>query len=253
MGNSVIVKKIKSKYKIAGATIVGRGHITKNIPCQDKIFSAKDSSFNFIGLADGAGSCSHSDIGAAFVLKETLKLIKKKFDRYYRGEYSIVNSDILSYLKLRLEILAKNKRIAFKELSSTLLFVAVKENKFIAGHLGDGVIGYLKCGELKVLSDPVNGEFANATYFVTSSDAKQYFKLFKGELNEINGFVLMSDGSEESLYDKRNKSLAPAVGQMFEWLGKFKENEVSKALENNLRDVIRLKTIDDCSVILLKL
>lgn len=242
------------KHKIAGATSQGRGHISKNIPCQDKIFSVKHGNYAFIGLADGAGSCRYSDIGAAFVLKETNKILKKKFDRFFLSEYSSVNFDILSYIKLRLQIYSKNKRLEYKELSSTLLCVAVKDNRFISIHLGDGVIGYIKRDqELKVLSDPSNSEYANATYFVTSPDAKHFLKLYKGELNDIGGFILMSDGTEESLYNKKGKFLAQAVKSMFDWLDKFKELEVSAALKDNLDSVIKQKTTDDCSLIILRI
>ena len=35
------------------------------------------------------------------------------------------------------------------DLASTLLFVAIKDNKFIMAHIGDGIIGYLKQDEVK--------------------------------------------------------------------------------------------------------
>jgi len=238
--------------KIAGATITGRGHIKKNVPCQDKIFSTKNQDFSFIGLADGAGSCKHSDIGAELVVKELSKLLYKNFNKYYKLGYHGVSSRIISHLQVRLFVLAQNLRIAYKELSSTMLFVVKKDNRFIAGHLGDGVIGCLKENKLKVISSPDNGEYANSTIFVTASQAYKNLKLFKGELTNIEGFVLMSDGTEESLYNKKEQSLAEGVNQMFNWLATYKEKEVSSALKENLDKIIKLKTTDDCSIILMK-
>ena len=56
------------------------------------------------------------------------------------------------------------------DLASTLLFVAIKDNKFIMAHIGDGIIGYLKQDELKIATHPMNGEFINTTVFTTSMD-----------------------------------------------------------------------------------
>ena len=94
-----------------------------------------------------------------------------------------------------------------KDLASTLLFVAVKDDKFILGHLGDGVIGYLKNNCLKTASLPNNGEFSNETYFSTSKDASSHMKLAKGSVRDIDGFVLMSDGTADSFYNKKEKKL----------------------------------------------
>ena len=41
-------------------------------------------------------------------------------------------------------------------------------------------------------------------------------KMMKGQLNGITGFALMSDGTEESLYNKREKSLAPALKKIMD-------------------------------------
>ena len=45
---------------------------------------------------------------------------------------------------------------SLKDLSSTLLFVAVKGNKFLAGHIGDGLIGSFDESGSQVFSPPEN-------------------------------------------------------------------------------------------------
>ena len=135
-----------------------------------------------------------------------------------------------------------------KDMASTLLAVAVKDERYIILHLGDGVIGYCKEGVLKVASAPNNGEFANTTVFTTSSDACSQMKVFRGLLNGINGFVLMSDGPEACLYDKKNNELANGLLQILEDASGEDLKEVSEGIEEAMDTVITKHTLDDCSL-----
>jgi len=263
-----------AKWKLASTYVIGKGHISKNIPCQDrtcilknevfksikikkketkskvcsfsKIILDNTNSFYGLSLADGAGSCKHSDIGAEFISKEVLIYIKKIFDSLYYN--NTIQLDLTNYIENSLNNITNNT-ISFKDLSSTLLFITIKSNKFIIGHIGDGVIGILdKFNHLKVLSKPDNGEFSNATYFTTSTSYPYRLRLLKGTLKNCKGFILMSDGCEESLYDKQSGVLAEINKTLINWLQNNDEKEVEKALFDNLTKVVRNKTQDDCSI-----
>ena len=62
----------------------------------------------------------------------------------------------------------------------------------------------------------------------------------------------MSDGSAESLYDSREKKLAPVNAVIINWLNIGDSNEVKSALSSNLNDKIKHRTYDDCSLGVLK-
>ena len=83
----------------------------------------------------------------------------------------------------------------------------------------------MKNNELKIASYPENGEFVNTTIFVTSKDALSTMKLMKGQINGITGFALMSDGTETSLYNKRDKNLASGLKKLM---------ELSRSMDNRL-------------------
>lgn len=263
-----------AKWKLASNYVIGKGHISKNIPCQDrtcimknevfksikikkketkskvcscsKIILDKTNSFYGLSLADGAGSCKHSDIGAEFICKRILTYINNEFDLLYNNDKMQLN--LTNYIESSLNEIS-NENISFKDLSSTLLFVAIKSNKFIIGHLGDGVIGMLdKFNHLKVISKPDNGEFSNATYFTTSISYPNRLRLIKGILKNSRGFIIMSDGCQESLYDKRTETLSEINKELINWLENNNEKEVEKALFYNLEQIIRNKTQDDCSI-----
>ena len=104
-----------SSWKIASNYIIGQGHISKNIPCQDRTYKLVDKKFlkikvkrkffknkkrikinkyilNFqnsfygLSLADGAGSCKYSDIGAELVTKKILEYLNKNFEILFKDE-----------------------------------------------------------------------------------------------------------------------------------------------------------------------
>ena len=263
-----------NKWKLATSSIIGEGHILQNMPCQDKTYALKHEIYNFIkikkkrtkfkvlkyskklydnlnsfyglSLADGAGSCKYSDIGAEFITRKILIYIKNNFDTLYRDE--LLQSTLTNYIETSLSKIS-NSKILFKELSSTLLFISIKSNKFILGHIGDGVIGMLDTSNnIKVISKPDNGEFSNSTYFTTSISYTTRLRLIKGTIKSCKGFIMMTDGSQESLYDKQTETLAEINKTLINWLENNDEIEVENALFNNLQQFIRKKTKDDCSI-----
>ncbi|WP_276324836.1 protein phosphatase 2C domain-containing protein [Treponema putidum] len=137
------------------------------------------------------------------------------------------------------------------DLASTLLFVAIKKGLYIIGHIGDGVIGYLKKEELKVASEPKNGEFINTTVFTTSINVMDSMKIIKGSINDIEGFVLMSDGSENSLYQKAEKKISNSIKKIMNLLILIPKNELENMLVKTFESIICQATIDDCSIVFL--
>ena len=84
-------------------------------------------------------------------------------------------------------------------------------------------------------------------------EADKYLRIYKDNLNSTLGFILMSDGSYESLFDTQNNILASANLTFFSWLVD-KQNTIealNKSIEENLASKFTKRTTDDCSVILL--
>ncbi|MCB8045053.1 protein phosphatase 2C domain-containing protein [Microbacterium oxydans] len=106
-----------------------------------------------------------------------------------------VKIELLERLLAKVSTLAERHGRDIHDFASTFLGVAVSGDKFLGAHIGDGVIGYLKNGELHVISAPDNSEFANQTTFVTSQGAAASMRLFRGSLQGVTGFILMSDGA----------------------------------------------------------
>lgn len=236
-------------WKTAGCAVQGRGHVKADIPCQDKFFCVQSDSVSVIALADGAGSAPLSHHGADAVTSFICQDFVKNFDAYYtETDGAAVKITIMEKLLKNLKNISDELGCDLKHLASTLLLAAVKDDKFIVLHIGDGVIGYMKDGEIRVASVPDNGEFANTTVFTTSSNAVKTMRLIKGSLGSISGFVLMSDGTENSMYDKRRKSLSEAVKKLMEKNCLYIKDRMKEKLEDCFENTIKQLTTDDCSI-----
>lgn len=239
-------------WKIAEAYVRGSSHERKGTPCQDRTYAVQDRNMVVVALADGAGSCRFSHIGAEIVTKDVCHYLHKNFESLYREDERFARDQILYYLLSRLDATARRLRITIKDLASTLLFVAVKDSRLISGHIGDGVIGLLQDNEIDILTYPDRGEFTNTTYFVTSSNARGHFRILRGPVDGIQGFILMSDGSADSLYNYQENKFSVASEKMLNWFNDHYPEDVEAALKENLKEILAKKTADDCSICLLR-
>lgn len=244
------MEEIKMKKWLgASARVMGRSHEEKNIPCQDNVDYYIDDNIAVMALSDGAGSCSLSHIGSKIVVEQAIEILKNNFDRIYNMEAlkakRFITSNIVKSIIVEKN---RNENSEVRDYSATLLFIAIKDGKFLVGHMGDGIIGYFKNNEIKVLSEPKNGETANSTYFVTMNDAEYMFDMKKGNIGEVQGFILMSDGAGNSLYNKNSRELGKGCITLANWMSEMASTEFTKILEENLENVLKSRTTDDCSI-----
>ena len=239
---------------VAGGKCVGRGHAESAAPCQDAYATKVLGSVGSVALADGAGSRKHSDRGAQICVDAVSGFVAKQFDTLLRLSETrpeAVSEMILQCAVVALRRYVRRKKYGLEDLACTLLFAAYKEGHVLAGHLGDGVIGVQDATEVRVLSLPENGEYANSTFFVTDKGAASRLRIYQFDVTGTVGLMLMSDGTAESLFNRSTKGLAPAVETMFGWARKLPAKKLSAILEQNLEQVFRAKTTDDCSIAIL--
>jgi hypothetical protein len=211
-----------------------------------------------VALADGAGSCAKSEVGAETVVRTTLRMLSSQFDELYE---MCVNAEESARHHIHDKLLGSLRRAARRHecevgaLASTLIFIAHKGNRFLAGHIGDGLIARVEdAGTAHTLSAPDNGEFANTTVFVTDPTALPRFRLFHGEPEHTTaGYAVMSDGCAESLYDKRTGTPAPAIGKLLSWNQALSRTKMNAILATNLEQIFSRKSADDCSLALLSI
>lgn len=248
------MEKVKN-IEFAGAIVKGIAHAENNLPCQDYIFSKTSNNATAIALADGAGSYKKTEVGAKISTEFVSNFICDNFQTLFKENNNKIAEKLLNGIRSKLTAKARelNLKTANHDLGSTLLFVAVHNNQYLAGHLGDGVIGYFENQKPEVLSKPDNdGKY---TFLTTSKNAQSHFRIYKGEIDNIHGFILMSDGTCDSLYEKENNKLVSVNTTMLEWLQENERISVEREMYNTIKDVFLEKSDngDDCSINLLTL
>lgn len=235
----------------------GRKHELTNLPCQDKtaVFNDKANSVTAIALADGAGSARLSEKGAECIINHVLPYVSENFDKLYENRHKqFIKDELLNYLQEKLMCIAHEYNCSMENLATTMLFCVIKDSRFLAGHIGDGVIGLLRrSNDVAVLSTPENGYFANETVFVSNADAAFHLRIYGGDIGNINGVILMSDGSANSLYEYRRARFSKAVENIFTMARIMPSESFAELLAETFYEVVRKRTSDDCSVALLTL
>ena len=199
--------------------VCGRKHLKNGTPCQDKTISFSNNEISVIALADGAGSATHSQYGAEVAVKAITDYLSNSFTDIYNCEKAIdVKENIIGEVQRRLKEEEKKHLCTLGNLASTLLAVAIKDDNYIIVHLGDGVIGYVKEGVLRVASKPENGEFSNTTVFTTSYNVINSIRVYKGKTYGITSFVIMSDGTSISFYNKSKVQLVNEMQEIIDYI-----------------------------------
>lgn len=256
------------KWKQCGVRAQGKDHIAAGVTCQDNVAAQSENGVHAIALSDGGGSRKYSEIGSEYATKAACKLLCERFDTFYSRLDDIDAAGAHAQkllLSLRLEILdvildALRAQVtaerSLRDFGCTLQFAAVKDGRYLVGHVGDGVIaGLFQTGlsrRVQVLSHPENGDSPNVTFFVTDHDARDHLRLSHGECRQLEGILMMSDGPEEVLYSGAD-GMHQNTGKLFDNFRGVAQSDYSAALSKFLTGNIAKHSYDDLSLNLLYL
>ncbi|MDR1348072.1 MAG: protein phosphatase 2C domain-containing protein [Prevotellaceae bacterium] len=216
----------KDEWIVVGASVIGNGHISQKLPCQDSHkYEYLGEGWGIAVTSDGAGSAQNSHIGSKIVAERALFHFKdliirrnwiKKSELPTEMEWSQICFATLKLVRNDMEMFAKQKNIELKSLYATVIVVIHTPDGILATHIGDGRAGYKnEKGEWKALITPHKGEEANQTIFVPSDfwDIPAY--KMSGVLvpesivvaEKPFAFTLMSDGCESTawLYNQQDE------------------------------------------------
>lgn len=239
-----------SRWKGASVSFAGRGHLERGLPCQDASKVLLDNVAKIIVVSDGAGSARYAEHGAAGAVEATVRTLQKTEPW---ADPEDVREQILAACKAEIAERANELACSESDLAATLAFAAVAQDIFVAGNLGDGVVAAFRGERPEILLMPARGEFANETVFLTSSMANQQFRVVRESLDDRDSFAIMSDGAAESLYQRYKDSLAPALIRIISWFEQETSSNVQDAIRISAMPMIGNRTMDDCSLAILKL
>lgn len=236
------------KYKASCGVCTGTSHRSLGLPCQDRVAVKRGDALTVCALADGAGSRIHSDAGAACVTETVADLLIARFEQLWCMESKTRGQEVLHAC---IQALQKQEHLLY-DLACTLLFCAAhRDGRYLAGHLGDGMMILDQDGVLSVFSMPENGEYRNETYFVTGANALEHLRLYQGQWTGNGTLLMMSDGVADSLYQYSENTPAAACSVMSSWLRQEDEDVISRALVQNMEQRLAKRTTDDMSLVLL--
>lgn len=190
-------------WKAIACSAKGTSHDKTGSPCQDyadfiRVNDSGEADNNgdiAIGaVCDGAGSCKHSDIGSQLAVKKTLQYLQGWL-KWLKEEKKDLSEPIsedsahnifgknLAKVQEAFRVKAQEMACYSKDFSCTLLVVVATPKWLAAMQIGDGFIVIRqpdlkdKLSEYKLLFQPIKGEYANQTTFITASNALQVMQV----------------------------------------------------------------------------
>jgi len=243
------------KWLCSGASVVGQSHEREGLGCQDAWSLHRFGNAAAVCVCDGAGSAKNAQAGAELVSAALAQWLAQHCDKAIVEPADALFEAIFAIRE------AVGQRAAspasFGDYACTVVAVAVRDDgQWVAWHLGDGGIIAQFRDQVAVLSKPKKGDFANVTQFVTDADAYAQVECYSSsicqELGNPQAFALFTDGIELSLFDRKTGAVAPAVCKMLHWHELADEAQVAEAIQQNLQDVFRNLTGDDCTLVLMQ-
>lgn len=188
---------MNKQWKCFGIRQKGLRHEYRGLECQDiidiKEFDGKIS----MALLDGRGDSDVNALAVPKIAERLNEFVICLYERIYSEDKEAIAYNLMLQIERCIEELSKELQEEYKELASTLLVFCMdkKSNTYCCLHLGDGAIA-VKDSRKKIwlLSQPTNGENDRQTVLSTSECAVKYVKLYRGQMDDIEEIMMVSDG-----------------------------------------------------------
>ncbi len=245
---------------MAAASVVGLTHEDRGLPCEDAWFVQRGADLEgrhilAACVSDGAGSAERGATGAKLVSWVVCHWLFREAMLYATESRERLAESVVGSVKRSLRKMAHRNGVPIGTYASTAVGVSVRsDGQWLAVHIGDGgIVGRFSAG-VTPLSLPMKGEFANETFFITDKGAVATIRFCGSTFGDgvaPSGFAVFCDGLEHALINRHTGEVAPALGKMLSWLDLYPEDQVTAALHNNIREVFRDESGDDCTITLL--
>jgi hypothetical protein len=193
-------------WTVIGENVAGTSHVARNLPCQDALrYSAFGANEEWLAVvvADGAGSSSHSEIGAAFVCDQLLDQARKiDLESLFTREGM---SELFSRVQSQLFSEAERLSLRPRDLACTALMAIVGPDSAVFAQLGDGAIVVGDGVGFRTVFWPEPAEYANCTDFLTDEHFAEKL-LFEVSHDSISQLAVLTDGLQRLALDFTTRS-----------------------------------------------
>jgi hypothetical protein len=190
-----------------GDSVAGTSHRARGVPCQDAFRFCDFGEWLAIAAADGAGSASHSEVGATLVCDEFVRRV------------AALNPDLLFghegmtalFGEVRAALFAEAERIGVKprEVACTALLALVGPASAAFAQLGDGAIVIRQGEDYRTIFWPEPAEYANATDFLTDDSFPDMLR-HETVAESIAEVAALTDGLQRLALDFTARTTHPA-------------------------------------------
>lgn len=242
--NATNTQKSHGYWQFSAASVRGHTHQQHDIPCQDRhgyrTLQGHSNGWALAVVADGAGSKSHSDIGAQIVVDAALDYLQAEIEnrRYSAikpsfvfmptqppsGQLESLAMSLYAHLYSHLQDYASQHNIAIGSLGCTLIATILSPTGVSLIHIGDGRAAFQDMsGQWQALMTPWRNEDGYTVFVTTQAlreavnnhvntnehaqSSAQFDKpkqdyIRTTTINQpIQAVVLMSDGVEHSAFE----------------------------------------------------
>jgi hypothetical protein len=247
-----------SAWKMLWRSARGTSHERSGQPCQDyadcKVVFVGSTPLLIATCADGAGSASHSQIGARLACTAFLNVASAALEDGLR--ISAIDRQLMlgwyETARARLSFEACISNFESRDFACTLLTAIVSTESATFSQLGDGAIVVDDGEAYSPVFWPQSGEYANTTNFITGADLEDglEFRLLDRPVKDL---AIFTDGLQPlALHYATRTAHSPFFAPMFESLRQVAETE---SLEGPLRaflnsEPVNTRTDDDKTIVL---
>ena len=180
---------------VLGASAVGAAHVRADLPCQDAFRVTTSDGSVVVAVADGLGSASRSDIGAATAVEAAVARAAE-----VAGDPCRAAVEGVVAAREALEKLAVGEDHDLADLACTLMVAVARERVGIA-HIGDGAVVGMSQDRPFLLSPPADTEYVNEVDPLTSAD---WIGLVRPVscVDSIDALALFTDGCHHAALRK---------------------------------------------------
>jgi hypothetical protein len=163
-------------WRVISACEVGTSHVAVGKPCEDSVWAqALETSAGVpvlgIFVSDGAGSAAHGGRGAELAVQAAALHFEEKVKQAEFGLNEDLALQFVEEVRQRVYAQAEAESLIARDFACTFLGLVSTPQGSVAFQIGDGAIVVDVGDGLEVAVEPMAGEYANMTHFVTDEDA----------------------------------------------------------------------------------
>lgn len=186
-----------------------------------------------VAVSDGMGSAKYSHHSSRLLVDTVTQALRdaptpQKRIRLWRGTLrKLFETPRSTEAQLRRAValgrraivqLAAKRRHALRDYACTLIVAVVDAAGWHVIHIGDGAaVGFRSVSDMKTLSRPFNGEYANSTSPITAHDWQRFLR-FNGGPQRLTAVAVLSDGIQNLCINHQTGDPYPGFFQpLLQW------------------------------------